>query len=301
MNNVLIIENQPFEYSAHECNPIGHRLVDFLPVSWREIESGVQEQGVSVNAHNLENADDRSAEEIKAHFLATRGCYKFISMREDALKSLLCDFLTLCNSNKHYYTDTNFVRVMAVNGFNIPQFIYKAYDMYKKEEITSSPFTHSNLYNVKDTLSDIKDSPIIFGRKYNCVNDCDYYIAVVLEIIRQGKFIKKCEQCGRWFVTEKKSDEKYCKRKSISNSKKTCAQVARNIVESKRIGSPLNKAKERARNRAYSNETCHPGTVEEYKMFIKELDKQYKKGEISEEEYIEKCNSTKRNRKGENK
>ena len=101
---------------------------------------------------------------------------------------------------------------------------------------------------------------------------------------------------------EKKTDEKYCKRTSPYNDKKTCAQVMRKIKESQRIKkSPLAKAKEQARNRANSRETYHPGAADEYKLLVSRWDTLYKSGRISEDEYIAMLNACMRSTKrGEN-
>lgn len=303
MQSLMIFEKQPFEYSDHKCNPIGYRLVDFLPVEWQEIESGVQEHGFHIEGTTPKEAENLSSEEIVERIKAKlRKGGKFVSLRDIAFQNLVCEFLKVCNENKHHYTEANFIHVMGINGFNIPHYFYRAFDLYKKEEVSTMCFMHSNLYNVSDTLSDIKESPIVFARQYRCETDIDYYIAVILEIIRQGKFIKQCEHCGRWFVTEKKTDEKYCKRTSPYNDKKTCAQVMRKIKEAQRIKkSPLAKAKEQARNRANSRETYHPGAADEYKLLVSRWDTLYKSGRISEEEYIALLNDCMRSTKrGEN-
>ena len=303
MQQLVIFENDPNEYGAHECHPLGYRLIEYLPVEWNPIESGTQVQGVHIVGETPKEAENLTGEEIVERIRAKiRKGGKFVDLHELSFQTLLCDFLSLCNKDKRFYTETNFIHIMGVNGFNIPQFRYRAFDSFRKEEVTSHAFMPSNLYNVEDTLEDIKDLPFAFARQYTCKTNIDYFISVVLEIIRQGKFIKQCEHCGRWFVTEKKTDEKYCKRTSPYNDKKTCAQVMRKIKEAQRIKkSPLAKAKEQARNRANSRETYHPGAADKYKLLVSRWDTLYKSGRISEEEYIALLNDCMRSTKrGEN-
>ena len=57
MQSLVIFEKMPFEYSNHKCNPIGYRLVDFLPIEWQEIESGVQKQGVYIEGSTPQGAE----------------------------------------------------------------------------------------------------------------------------------------------------------------------------------------------------------------------------------------------------
>lgn len=302
MKQLVIIENDPNEYGTHECHPLGYRLVEYLPVEWKPIESGAQEQGVHIVGETAKGSENLTSEEIRERIKSklselSKG-FKLIDLHELSFQILLCDFLTLCNKYRHLYTENNFIHIMGVNGFNIPQFRYRAFDTYKKEEVTAYAFMPTNLYNVEDMLNDIKDSPYLFAREYTCNTDIDYYISVVLEIIKQGKFIKQCEHCERWFVTDKKSDEKYCKRISPYNEKKTCAQVMRAVKERQRIKNNLVVwAKEQARNRANSRETYHPGAAAEFKLLVSEWERLYKNGQISEEEYIEKLNACMRSDK----
>lgn len=303
MERLMVFENQPYEYGEKERHEIGYRLVNYLPVEWTSIPSGMQEHGVHIRFEPSPELENCSPEEIVSYTinklfdkgpdgkLYLKGKGKMRNAREIAFERLLCDFLTLCNQNNHFYTEQNFVHVMEINGFHIPTFFYRAFDLLKKEEVSTCCFMPSNLYNVKDTLEDIKNNPITFAREYRCNTEIDYYCAVALEIIRQKKHIKQCEHCKQWFVTSKKSDEKYCKRMSPHQPGKTCCEVMRQLKNAQRIqNSPLKQAKERARNRAYQKETLHPGSVNAYKTQIAEWDCLYKSGQLCEEEYIRKLN-----------
>lgn len=304
MEQLMVIENQPYEYGEKECHELGYRLVDYLPVEWSPIPSGTQEHGFHLSTRPSPELENLSNEEIISYtikklfdpgpdgklYLKSKG--KLRNAREMAFQSLLCDFLTLCNQNNHFYTEQNFVHIMEINGFHIPSFFYRAFDMFKKEEVSTICITPLNLYNVKDTLEDIKNNPIVFAREYRCKTEIDYYCAVTLEIIRQKKHIKQCEHCKRWFVTAKKSDEKYCKRMSPHQPGKTCCEVMRQLKNAQRIkNSPLKQARERARNRANQRESSHPGSIDAYRTQIPAWDSLYKSGQLSEEEYISKLNT----------
>lgn len=302
MEQLMVFENQPYEHGEKKCHELGYRLVDYLPVEWAPIPSGTQEHGVHITANPSSKFQDCSPEEVIAHVVSKLSSVdsdgkahqkgKLRNAREIAFQSLLCDFLTLCNQNNHFYTEQNFVRVMEINGFHIPSFSYRAFDWFKKEEVSTVCFTPLNLYNVKDTLEDIKNNPVVFAHEYRCKTEIDYYCAVTLEIIRQKKHIKQCEHCKHWFVTAKKSDEKYCKRMSPHQPGKTCCEAMRQLKNAQRIqNSPLKQAKERARNRANQREIRHPGSIDTYKTQIAEWDSLYKIGQLCEEEYIRKLNT----------
>ena len=179
MQQLVIFENDPNEYGAHECHPLGYRLIEYLPVEWNPIESGTQVQGVHIVGETPKEAENLTGEEIVERIRAKiRKGGKFVDLHELSFQTLLCDFLSLCNKDKRFYTETNFIHIMGVNGFNIPQFRYRAFDSFRKEEVTSHAFMPSNLYNVEDTLEDIKDLPFAFARQYTCKTNIDYYIAV---------------------------------------------------------------------------------------------------------------------------
>ncbi len=311
MDNLVVFDNEPFELIGKQWKPLGHSLIDYLPTEWVKIESGVHEDGVHIVGTTPKEAENLTSEEIinnirtKIKAMRESG-FRTIYLREEAFRSLLCEFLTFCNQDRRYYTEVNYIHVMEINGFHIPRFTYRAFDTFKKEEMPAMCFMQNNLYNVADTLSDIKDSQITFARQYQCEDDNKfesnilYYTAVVLEAIRHGKFIKQCEHCHRWFVTEKKADEKYCKRESPFQQGKTCAQVMKNIKERERkSNSSLARAKERARNRANSRDRFHPGTAEEYRRLKDEWESLFKSGQMSEQEYISKLdNCMKSEKKG---
>lgn len=54
------------------------------------------------------------------------------------------------------------------------------------------------------------------------------YIMVcsILEIARQGKVVRKCQYCGKYFIPAKRSDTLYCDNLSPENSDMTCKQYA---------------------------------------------------------------------------
>ena len=265
----------------------------------------MHEPGFHLESKSDESLSNQSADKIEEAVikrileytedgkLRVKGGGKFVSLHEIGFQTLLCEFYDLCNKNKHHYTENNFIRVMEINGFRIPQFSYTAFDTLKKIEASTQCITPQNLYNVRDLLDDIRDSTYILARRYWCKNDEDYYLAVVLELVRQGHLVKQCEHCGRWFVTEKKTDEKYCKRESPTHTGKTCQQAMRLIRDTQRINAdPIKKAKAAARSRAHSQENHnHVVSVAQCKDLIRALDGEYKNGKLSESDYILRLNN----------
>lgn len=293
MKSLLVFENEPKEYIERRFYDLGHSLVNYLPLQWEHIPEGVQEHGVQIEFHPTEPKGEKTSDEIIEHIKEKLSSlkdsqWKMVSLHEESFKILLCEFYDLCKDNRHYYTETNYIHVMEINGFHLPKYSYRAFDNFKKTEASTTNFLPSNLYNVRDLLFDIKDAPYMFAREYYCENDIEYFLAVALELVRQGHLVKQCEHCGRWFITENKTDEKYCKRASPQYPDKTCVQAMRTIKERQRIKSnPLNVAKKAARSRANSMENHnHFGSVESCKEMIREWDNRFKSGEITLNEYI---------------
>ncbi|MBE7002853.1 MAG: hypothetical protein E7425_01030 [Ruminococcaceae bacterium] len=291
MKSLLVFENQAKECIENSFHPLGYALVEYLPLSWSHIQSGMQEPGFSFNTGAFHSMMEEATNSIEGGALkARKGA---LSIREISFQRLLCDFYALCNEDRRFYTETNFIMVMEINGFHIPKFKYRAFDTFTKQEVSTVCMIPQNLYNVRDLLSDIKESPYIFAREYQYETEEEYYIAVALELARQGHLVKRCEHCGRWFVTEKKTDEKYCKRESPTYTGKTCQQAMRLIKDAQRINDdPLKRAKAAARSRAHSQENHnHIGIVEQCKTFIRECDKEYKSGRLTKEDYVLRLNN----------
>lgn len=290
---LIVMENEPYEYIDDEKIEIGARLVDYLPAKWEPVQRGAQKHGVNIkivpSEDSLIKTDVTEEDYIQKAIKLIKGMKntRFVNLRDVAFKTLLCEFLTVCNRDSRLYTESNFVRIMGINGFTVPKVSYRAFDTFKNEEITTVCMVPGNLYNIEDILEDMSD--IKFARVYSCEKDEHYYIAVLLELIRQKKFLKQCQHCNRWFIVNAKRDEKYCKRTSPYDKNRTCAEVMKRIKDTKRIkDDPINKAKERARSRAYSREIYHPGALAKFKAEQKEWQSLYKSGVISDEEYIAK-------------
>ena len=77
-----------------------------------------------------------------------------------------------------------------------------------------------NIYNLlfKENISPMYE--------YNC-NSLEQLLQVsFFTSLNSNLNIKKCDNCGKYFIAHLRSDEKYCNRKSPQNSEKTCKQYA---------------------------------------------------------------------------
>ena len=79
-------------------------------------------------------------------------------------------------------------------------------------------------------FSKIANSPASDTDNYLCCSDEKPFMimqliyATLLHYFKRGYIVGVCQNCGKVFITENKSNEKYCKRKSPQDSSKTCAQ-----------------------------------------------------------------------------
>lgn len=72
-------------------------------------------------------------------------------------------------------------------------------------------------------LFDEKISPIY---EYDCKNFEQFLQISFFTCLTKNYNIKKCENCGKYFIAYQRSDEKYCSRLSPQDKNKTCKQYA---------------------------------------------------------------------------
>lgn len=137
--------------------------------------------------------------------------------------------------------------------------------------------------------------------KINLIYEIDDILTALIidvsKIIENNVIIKMCENCGKFFMPENRSDEIYCRRTSPQDSKRTCKEygsrklwydklkqdeafkLARNIYTSKQMLSRRNPDIQ-----AYSD------MFEYFRQERKQWEDAVKKGEKTRDEYIQWLN-----------
>lgn len=112
-------------------------------------------------------------------------------------------------------------------------------------------------------------------------------------IINDHILIKKCKNCGRYFISLSRSNIEYCTRPIGPNSRKTCRDVGPAHTSYKKLKSDAIKSEpRRLYNIFYRRKNYHyndPEVIRQFEEFRAEdqqKKKDWKKGYISSEEYM---------------
>mgnify|MGYP001851321755 CR=1 FL=1 len=118
-----------------------------------------------------------------------------------------------------------------------------------------------------------------------------------IEILKSQLVIKKCKNCGKYFIPESRTDEKYCNNPSPQNPNKTCKEYGakktyRDEIKSQPVKSEHNKTSQFYRmriNRAKNEKekSLYEKKFNTYKEQYKNKKEQYKQGKLKEADFIE--------------
>ncbi len=125
---------------------------------------------------------------------------------------------------------------------------------------------------------------------------CQLLIIELQEIICMDKFeIKKCKNCGKYFVPEKRTDELYCT--NIYEDGKTCKEIGSFKVKQKMINNDDDLRTYRnvyqkllLRTRRNPENIQYEKEFEKFKEDNRKMRKKLNKGKVNYEEYIEWLN-----------
>ena len=308
---VFIPENEPYEIIDSHAYPLGYKLIEFLPQIDEKIKDGEHKDEVHIEFNSITERTNETAAEIIERVkksIAKNKNSRAVDAREITFGIALCEYISLCNEDIRFYTENNFLKIMAIYGFQSPRKTIIPFDAETKRQVISIGILPSNLFSQSEVqrkirgipYKDKEDTGCIFAWEYDCncssSNYVEYYYAVMLELVKHNKFVKQCAHCGRWFVTNNRTDEKYCKRESPYRKGRTCPEAEadiRNYLRNKKT--PLAQERERARNRSNQLE----GVKEEYKRLDAEYQIAVKNDEVEtkEQEWIEKFMKCARGRK----
>lgn len=171
---------------------------------------------------------------------------------------------------------------------------YQRYDFKNIDNTKNANLKKYSSDNLNYIYKCYKENKIKALTAYKIEEFEDFIVASLSEIFEKKKTIKKCENCGKYFIP-KRSDAFYCDNPSPQNETKLCKDYA-----------PANKSKDEAYNtyrRIYKSlkgkidyyskpgdEILHQQYEETFNRFIEEnteKKKQFENGDITKEEYLE--------------
>ncbi len=178
------------------------------------------------------------------------------------------------------------------------------------------PFCHihsgymekNKFYLLKDTnksdssaniLNDLKKKKnLLYLKAYDIINIQDFFNVYLDYFINNSFVLRKCKNCGKYFIPSSRSDTKYCSNISPQNSSKTCRDIGADLFyKERRNSNPVTKAYSTARNTLSKRVSrCDKNNIKELKKLTTQFDnlkigyekkyKKYEKGQLSEEEFI---------------
>ena len=145
-------------------------------------------------------------------------------------------------------------------------------------------------YNVDDTLS----NNIPYSFKSNDYYNILYISLKQLLYMNNDLSIRKCANCGKYFIPKTMHDTKYCD--EIFKDNKTCKEIGRELAFKEKLDkNPLLKTY-RTRYQTLSKQASERDTHEMYEYFKKvgpEMRKKYIDNEITDKEFQDWIDSTK--------
>ena len=130
------------------------------------------------------------------------------------------------------------------------------------------------------------------------IEKCTDLFDIYRQLIIENKLhIRKCENCGKYFIPESRSDEKYCSNPSPQNPNKTCKEYGakkkyRDEIKSHPIKYEHNKTSQFYRmriNRTKNNQEKekYEKKFNTYKENFEKKKKQYNSGKLKENNFVE--------------
>ena len=174
---------------------------------------------------------------------------------------------------------------------------YKNLKEKTKKEHLSDDEVYSELFEMNKNL--LKGNEIFTLRNYEISSLKDLFCVFCKYLRENNSTIKKCKNCGKYFIPANRTDEKYCENISPQNSNKTCKEIGSKLSfaykrDSEPISREHNKTKVALSMRI--SRAKKKNDFEEVNKVSKHLEKylsnyqkklnNYNKHKISEEELI---------------
>lgn len=232
-----------------------------------------------------------------------------ISILKDILQSFasfLFNFYIFFSNNDELTIDLDIKKFHFSDNFEKIKFLQNYYNV-----ISFNNFSENTYYPMLVILDDDKiyfdDIPDNFRNKpilnYKMINVFAFNNLIELlnlsfiNIIEKRINIKECKNCGNYFITENRTDEVYCNRKSPQNPNKTCKEYGakktyRDEIKSIPLKYEHNKTSQFYRMRINRSKTekeksIYKKAFDKYKKEYQNKKSKYKLGKLNENDFIE--------------
>lgn len=239
--SVSIFDNKDIQTTVFENNRFGSVLTSLLNLNLSEVLNAVCDYEWAPDTEDLNSVPPINANAIYQRLLEISDVFKLYSPHE--WTQLDGDFSG--NSESVQYTITRIKQYLEFCELrNLPNekkfydFLrsnnYFGYDLYafQNRESTNAEMMLRRENTLLDTLYDTYLSELDEEAKWSdeyTISGRDCRPAVIAmttldEIIERGKCIRKCQNCGKYFIPENRADTLYCDNLSPQNDSMTCKQ-----------------------------------------------------------------------------
>ena len=288
-------------------NRIGSLLCNFLNCDFKAIQSVknfVQEYSLTLFAEitkkELKNTYTVNEYEKLINELVEKSSDKLESIKEDFISDV--NYLFNINQLEEIKDLTSLQRfyVLTMSKNNSKALLHFEND---KLNIALGDLSRiSTPLNIIDEEQAIEIAKVNKGRilpipyTFESNDICQLLIIELQEIVCMDKFeIKKCKNCGKYFVPEKRTDELYCN--NIYEDGRTCKEIGSFKVKQKMINTDDDLRTYRnvyqkllLRTRRNPNNIHYEKEFENFKEDNRKMRDKLDKGKISYEEYVEWLN-----------
>lgn len=164
-------------------------------------------------------------------------CYERNSVQYIALK----EYLDLLSSSDNFLSREKLDFFLLSTGLYVPSVTLIS---VKKKYIET--FNEFEIW-APDEWKDCYNRLVGYNQFSNCYllhsYECDTFFEIIVALLHytstKGKYIRKCRNCGKYFIPLHKSDEKYCRRQTNGKSCKEIATAKKRRVRD--ANNPLTK------------------------------------------------------------
>lgn len=155
-----------------------------------------------------------------------------------------------------------------INGLDkIPRMNIKIDDYHLHDDDIFEPVVKKS--EITDPLiSSLEKSCINLSFRYQCIRIEDCLMEELFSLIKQNARVKKCKNCGKYFILKGDYGTEYCDR-IPEGEKFTCKKLAAiNARRNKVQSSPILKEYEKAYKRMYARLSNHKISNEEFRLWV---------------------------------
>lgn len=266
----------PYKPDVRFTAPIGKSFTDFISIEWK--------------GHPYLLCDPDTAENI------TEDSRFLVEVRQ---------YVELGIENPEFFSDECLAFFLDLLGMNLPSVGLRMVRKPGHEDDTPeeaapegmTPFERA-MYGFLERGDSIYDEPVV---EFTCETVEDACVASLYFLLSHNIRIRKCRNCGRYFIPQYRTDTIYCDRMSLLRPDRTCRQEGAMRSYQSRLSEDALKKQIRntttARRMRVTRNPENTAMAAELASWLDQLRKhraQYKRGDLSEEEFMAWLDETKR-------